>query len=125
MDKITGQLTGNIQAERERPVNEEVETHLSESLKMIAEVFSKTDVEVKTDLTERQIVHFSRGKIYADIYDVPLMSMLVDHLAIYSISKNRKSRKEFTEVAKSFNNYGGVDDLEPRGRLDRLFGKGV
>ena len=89
-------------------------------LKIIDEVFSKEDIEVKTDLNNQQIVAFSKGKLYSDRFKSPLIGKLVDHLAIYSVSKDRKSRKEFTEISKALNSMTN-DEENPRIR-DRLLG---
>ena len=70
-------------------------------LKIIDEVFSKKDIEVKTDLNTNLINQITRGKIYASKYKCSIMEELCNNIMILSVSKDRKGRKEFTEISKS------------------------
>ena len=89
-------------------------------LKIIDEVFSKKDIEVKTDINSGQVMAFSKGKLYAERYNSSIVSSFVDLLSIYSVSKDRKSRKEFKEISVALNSMTSTDP-EPRIR-DRLLG---
>lgn len=91
-------------------------------LKIIDEVFSKTDIQLKTDLTSRQIVAFARAKLYYEKYKVPLISILIQDMSEWLVSKDRKGRKEFTDIAKAFSHSVAGDDLSPS-PFGRLLGK--
>lgn len=92
-------------------------------LKIIDEVYSTDNIEVKTDLTPDQIIAFTRGKLYHKKFGSELMLNTVNELAIYSVSKDRKGRKEFTEISKALNSRE-ADETDPRIR-ERLLGRGV
>lgn len=70
-------------------------------LKIIDEVFSKEDIELKTDLSTDQIIKITKGQIFAERYNCSIMDKLCNKIMILSVSKNRSSRKEFTEISKS------------------------
>ena len=70
-------------------------------LKIIDEIYSDKNVEVKTDLNERQILAITRGQLFAERYNCDIMDKLCNKIMKLSISKNRLSRKEFTEISKS------------------------
>jgi hypothetical protein len=91
-------------------------------LKIIDEVFSNKDIEVKTDLNTAQIIAFSKGKVFANEFNCDVMSDFVNLISTYSISKNRKSRKEFTDISKALNSMG-LDDEESQKISDRLLGR--
>lgn len=82
-------------------------------LKMLDEVYSKKDIPVKTDLSPYQVLVFSQAKIFASEFDSKIMSDFVDLISVYSLSKGRKSRKEFTEIAKAFNSRNEEIDQDP------------
>jgi len=105
------------------PVEKNVEDSVKDEilLKIIDEVFSKKDIEVKTDINDPQVIAFSKGKLYANRFNSDIVSEFVDLLSIYSVSKGRKSRKEFKEISIALNSMNAVED-EPRIR-DRLLGK--
>ena len=90
-------------------------------LKIIEEVFSKKDIEVKTDINDPQVIAFSKGKLYANRYNSEIVKEFVDLLSVYSVSKGRKSRKEFKEISVALNSMTSAEE-EPRIR-DRLLGK--
>jgi hypothetical protein len=88
------------------------------SLKIIDHIFNKDDIEVKTDLNNQQIITFSKAKVYSQRYNCSIIDELVSNICTYSISKDRKSRKEFTEISKAFNSMQGEDVVPSiRGRL--------
>ena len=92
-------------------------------LKIIDEVYSTENIEVKTDLTQDQIITFTRAKLFHKKFGSELMLELVNELAIYSVSKDRKGRKEFTEISKALNSREDAES-DPRIR-ERLLGRGV
>jgi len=68
--------------------------------KMFDEIYSKADVEVKTDINAAQIIALSKGLIYAGRYKNTMMAELCQTVMTLSISKDRKSRGEFTKIAQ-------------------------
>jgi hypothetical protein len=73
-----------------------------ETLKQIvSENFSKKDLSVKSDINVAQIRAFAVGRLFGNYYKSALVLGLVEGFLELSISKDRKSRKEFTEIAKS------------------------
>ena len=89
-------------------------------LRIIEEVFSKKDIEVKTDINGSQVMAFSKGKLYAERYNSSIVSSFVDLISIYSVSKDRKSRKEFKEISIALNSMNNMEE-EPTIRK-RLLG---
>jgi hypothetical protein len=70
-------------------------------LKMVEEVYSTTDVELKTDLNNAEIIAITKGKLFSKTFNTPIISELCLTLMELKISKDRKGRKEFVEIAKS------------------------
>lgn len=122
LDTITPLILGDVQVEEEVKEKDDFREELT--LKVIDEVFSKKDIEVKTDLNEAQVIHFSRGHIFHSLYNSPLMLELINTMSIYSVSKKRLGRKEFTDIAKAVNSYDSGITEEPLLR-NRLIGKGL
>lgn len=120
-DKTTPFILGDFHNKETEPdeVKEEIREELT--LKVIDEVFSTKDIEVKTELSDRQIIQFTRGHMFHSIFGSPRMLQLVNTLAVYSVSKGRKGRKEFTDIAKSINSYDSAMP-EELGIRKRLFG---
>ena len=90
-------------------------------IKMLEEIYSTKKIEVKTDLNPLQIMAFSRAKLFASEFDCEIMSQFVDLIAIFSVSKGRKSRQEFTEIAKALNNAHSENEQEQK-LSERLLG---
>lgn len=65
------------------------------------QIFSKNDIELKTDINVPQINALTKGMLYADTYNVGIMKELCKWIMILSVSKDRRSRKEFTEISKN------------------------
>jgi hypothetical protein len=73
------------------------------------QIFSTDNIEVKTDLTTSQINALAKGHLFAETYGVSLMANLCNRIEVLLVSKDRKGRKEFTEIAKTFNNESELD----------------
>jgi hypothetical protein len=65
------------------------------------QIFSKNDIELKTDINTMQINALTKGLLYAETYNVSIMKNLCDWQMILAVSKDRRSRKEFTEISKN------------------------
>ena len=68
---------------------------------MIGEMLGRENLEMKTDLTDNLIIALTKGTIYANIYNNPLMKSLVETISLYRVSRNRKGRDEIKDMAKS------------------------
>lgn len=89
--------------------------------KVTNEIFSKKSIQLKTDLNDRQVLAFSRASVFARKYKRPLLKQLIKELSLYSVSRGRKGRKEFENIAKA--NLGMANDDERRSIPDRLLGR--
>lgn len=89
--------------------------------KVTDEIYNKEDIELKTDLNDRQIVAMSSAKVFAKKYNMNLLDELVDHISLYSVSRGRKGRKEFENIAKA--NLGMRQEESSPSIPGRLFGR--
>lgn len=88
-------------------------------------IFSKDNIRVKTDLNDRQILAFSSADEFSKIFKIPFIANVTRNIAEYSISRNRKGRKEYESIAKaSFSTMGQDDPLEQSRSIPaRLMGR--
>lgn len=75
----------------------------------------KYSLDLRTDLTEVQIVQFARARIMADHFKIPELAAWVEHLERLSVSRGRKGRKEFVEAFKAATN-GSMPDAQNIGQ---------
>ena len=87
-------------------------------LQLLEEIYSKNDIEMKTDLTVDLVKSLTKGQLFAERYGSKLMKNLTDRLMYLLVSKGRQGRKEFIEMSKSFNS---VEDVAPT-LSERLLG---
>ena len=90
--------------------------------KITKEIYSTKNLELKTELNDAQIMAFSQARAFANKYKVPLLNEFVRNLSKYSISRNRKGRKEFESIAKANLQMAGNEEREQRSIPARLFG---
>lgn len=91
--------------------------------KITKEIYSVNNIELKTELNDAQIMAFSQARAFANKYKVPLLAEFVKNISKYSISRNRKGRKEFESIAKANLQMAGNDEQERRSIPDRLLGR--
>lgn len=72
-------------------------------MKLLEEIYSKTDIEMKTDLSLDLVKAITKGQLFAVKYESKLMGDLTNRLMILLVSKGRQGRKEFIEMSKSMN----------------------
>lgn len=90
-------------------------------MKVLDKAFTTEDIELKTDLTTNQIVQFARARRFADQFSIDVLNKFIYDLSVYSVSKDRKGRKEYVEIAKSLHN---MEHEQQEGNIrDRLLGK--
>jgi len=73
--------------------------------KIVEEVFSTNNIDMKTDLNQRQINAITKGKVYAAHFGSKLMMDLCNLHETLLISKSRAGRKEFIELTKNVMNH--------------------
>lgn len=90
--------------------------------KIVQENYSMENLPVKTELSTAQIRAFGIGKLFAQKYKCSIVNDLITEFMTLSISKDRKSRKEFAEISKSL--LGSVSMPEEKNSLrTRLLGE--
>lgn len=63
--------------------------------------YSTENIQVKTELNVAQVQAFAIGTVFANRYKNKLIKELIDEIMKNNLSKNRQSRKESIDVAKS------------------------
>ena len=91
--------------------------------KITKEIYSVKNLELKTELNDPQIMAFSQARAFSKKYKVPLLAEFVTNISKYSISRNRKGRKEFESIAKANLQMAGNEEREKRSIPDRLLGR--
>ena len=89
--------------------------------RLIQENFNTNNIEIRTDLTDKQIMAFSIGKVYAETFNVSIVNDFMDFIMKRSLSKKRKSREEFLEVGKSA--MQNIEEDIPESFNERLLGR--
>ena len=104
------------------PENEDREDnkHLDKIFDLI---YSADNIELKTDLTPPLILAITKMQMYSEFYKIPVAEQIVQKFMKLCLSKNRQSRKEFTEISRSATQQE-LQDTD-RGILARLKGGNV
>ena len=121
MSNAIGGMVARIGAVR---TNEEGQQNIkdTEYLNNITkQIYDFENIEVKTELNAHQINIFTKALTFADIYNLPVIENFVNRFMILSLSKDRKSRKEMTDIAKSL--MAQSNSQEESGLLGHLMGK--
>lgn len=79
--------------------------------KALDELFSKKQIELKSDISQRQVIALARGLIFAKKYKSKNMEGLINNILELSVSKKRKGRQEFVKVVQSGNNNQDQEDV--------------
>ncbi len=69
--------------------------------KELQELFTNDNIEKKGDINARQVMALAKAKTFADRYNIKLLNDFILNYIIYSVSKERKGRKEFVESFKA------------------------
>jgi len=86
---------------------------------LLREGFNRDNLEMKSDLNPRLIKAIAKAKMHANIFADSLIDMLCSEVMVLNISKERKGRKELTDLAKML---ATDQDQEGQGVLSRLMG---
>lgn len=102
------------------PMDTTQQQTLAEQIKMkvVDEVFSVNNIDMKTDLNQRQINAITKGKLFANQFNCQIMMDLCNLHETLLISKSRAGRKEFIELTKSVTN----NDQDAPSIKERLLG---
>ena len=90
---------------------------------IVKEVYSSDDIKLKTDLTSAQVQYNAVGLTFAKRYGVSLLEDIINEQMLLAVSKNRKGRKEFENIASSIMASHRPVEEEDSGILSRLIGK--
>lgn len=112
MADTTQELFALPQDTQEQSIAEQIK------LKVVDEVFSTNNIDMKTDLNQRQVNAITKGKLFAGQFNCQIMMDLCNLHETLLISKSRAGRKEFIELTKSVTN----TDAEQPTIKDRLLG---
>lgn len=69
--------------------------------KDLQELFSNENIEKKADISAKQVMAIAKAKTFADRYGNKVLDDFIKRYVIYSVSKERKGRKEFVESFKA------------------------
>lgn len=69
--------------------------------KLVQEVFSKEDAELKSDLNDAEIIALTKADIFAEYYDSSLIEKLKRSFLLLKVSKKRQGRGEFVKIAQA------------------------
>lgn len=69
--------------------------------KELQELFSNDNIEKKADINTKQVMALARAKTFADMYNIKRLNDFILNYMAYSVSKDRKGRKEFVESFKA------------------------
>ena len=83
---------------------------------MLALIYNKDDINVKTDLTQEQIMGVIGVELFADYYNIPILRTYTQNFKEHQISKDRKGRVEATQILTA----SQAQEHEESGVFDRL-----
>lgn len=63
----------------------------------LQELFSNNNLEKKGDINARQVMALAKAKTFANRYNNQILNEFINNYIVYSVSKDRKGRKEFVE----------------------------
>lgn len=70
---------------------------------IVKEIYSTKDIEVKTDLSQEQVNAVAKMVSFSEHFNVPILEKFANNYMKLMISKDRKGRGEFTQIATSAN----------------------
>lgn len=69
--------------------------------KALEQLFTKRDMALKSDISQRQVMALARGLIFAKRYKSSSMRSLIDNILELSVSKKREGRRELVRIMQS------------------------
>lgn len=64
---------------------------------------NEEDIDARSEVNETQMIHIARARVIANHFDIPKLNDFVRHILTLSLSKGRKSRKEFVQAFQAAN----------------------
>lgn len=86
-----------------------------------AEVYSKENIETRTDLDDSMIMLIGNGKFFSKRYNLSILDTYLNDIMTLRLSKGRKSRGEHTAIAKALLQSEQEESQKPS-MMDKLFG---
>jgi len=86
--------------------NDEEERETNKSIyydRLIKEFYDISNMELKSDITDKQVLVLSKATMFAGIFKSQVMYELIQYILKYGVSKSRKGRTEFQEIFKFAN----------------------
>ena len=86
--------------------NDEEERETNKSIyydRLIKEFYDISNMELKSDITDKQVLVLSKATMFAGIFKSQVMYELIQYILKYGVSKSRKGRIEFQEIFKFAN----------------------
>jgi len=85
--------------------------------RLLEEVYSTKNINLKTDLTDRTIIALVQLDAFAQKFNSPLAKLVSKNFKELSVSKKRKGRSEFVQVSRAMQPSLEIEAPEPRSRL--------
>ncbi|MDY0292681.1 MAG: hypothetical protein RBR02_10150 [Desulfuromonadaceae bacterium] len=85
--------------------------------RLLEEVYSKKDIELKTELNTAEIIALTQLDAYARRFKSPIAKFVSMRFKELNVSKKRQGRKEFVQVSKSMQPSVDFEMPEPRSRF--------
>lgn len=73
--------------------------------RVVNEILQDTNLEAKSDLTDKMIAAFAKVDAYAEIFNIPILKTFKKSFLKLRISRNRLGRKELTEMTRTLVSY--------------------
>lgn len=86
-------------------------------------LFSKDEIDLKTELNDKQILALTRGRLFAQHYGCRLMTDFCDIHNMLYVSKTRGGRKEIVDMLRTIT--PTVGEETSRGIWSNLFSRGL
>jgi len=65
---------------------------------LIKEVFNVDNIDIRSDLNDKEIILIAQLKVYADVFNDGLVKSFITNYLRAKLSKKRKSRSELVDV---------------------------
>jgi len=83
----------------------------SERLQIAKELFTEDNIDMKTEMEDREINAFSRGEFIKEIFGLDSLGVFINKFERLRVSKKREGRKEFVQCVKGQEKEDGIGNL--------------
>lgn len=93
--------------------------------RFLEELYGADNIEMKTELTKKQVLVFAQAKVFIDKFNVESLDSFLKYIMMMNVSLKRKGRDEWVNVTRQLTGGGGMDEGGPMGvsMTDKLFGR--